>query len=171
MSITIPDAPGIDVAGRVKTWFVPAIADSSAPTVAEITAGVEITCALYGLNETLDQPTTSRAKRCYRQPSQALGRAAYSLEPIEYDYDPQAPDSPDYAYGEMTPGLTGYIVDRLGLDKEDPLVTGQIVKLIRVELGGRSDAPIDATSTDPQKFRVTQVVAVQEIIRDVEIAA
>lgn len=171
MSITIPDAPGIDTAGRVKTWFVPSIEDPTAPTIAEIQAGVEITCALYSLNETLDQPTTTRAKRCYTQPSQALGRASYSLDPIEYDYDPQAPESADYAYAELEPGQTGFIVDRLGLDKEDALASGQIVKLIHAELGNRADVAIDPTSTDPQKFRVTQVVAVKQVYRDVAIAA
>lgn len=172
MSITIPDAPGIDAAGNVKTAFVLAIADPSAPTLAEITAGSEITCALYGFEASVDQPVTTRAKRCYRQPVQSPGRAAYSIAPIEYDYDPQLPASADYAYADLTPGVHGYIVDRLGKDKEEAWAAGDIVVVYPVTLGERVDVPIDATSTDSQKLRVSQTIFVRgDVLRDIALVA
>ena len=38
MTVTIPNPPGIDAAGKGAVFWVPALADPSAPTVAEIAA-------------------------------------------------------------------------------------------------------------------------------------
>lgn len=172
MTVTIPDSPGIAAAGNVKTYWVEAIADVSAPTVDEILAGAEITCAIDNLDVTLDQPTTTRTKRCYRQPVETPGRPVRTVGQITYDYDPQNPESTDYAYETLTPKKRGYIVDRLGLPKEDAVEVGDFVRVIPAELGEREDVSIDPTSTDAQTLKVSQFVFVTgEMLRDVEVVA
>ena len=62
MTVTIPNPPGIDAAGKGAVYWVPAIADPSAPTVVEIAAGVVLSCALDTWPTTVDQSTTSKSK-------------------------------------------------------------------------------------------------------------
>ena len=117
MSITIPAPRGIDAAGRESVWWVPAIADPTAPTVAEITAGINLSCALYGFETSVDQPTTTTAHLCDVQPVQRPGRATYSVGTLVVDDDPQRTDSTgNYEYLEViVPGAQGYLVRRRGL--------------------------------------------------------
>ena len=62
MTVTIPNPPGVDAAGMGSVYFVPAIADPSAPSVTELTAGTPLSCALYGWATTVDQTTSTSAK-------------------------------------------------------------------------------------------------------------
>lgn len=173
MSIAPLDPPGIDAAGNVKVWFVPAIADPTKPTVAEIEAGADLSCALYAFVPTLEQPTSPRSKYCYRQPAQALGRPDYGIEAIEYDYDPQAPDNADYAYyADLEPGTRGFIVERRGLDSKQDLAADDLVDIYPAELGSRGRVAVDATSTDTQKLRSRQIVAVVgDVLQDIAVVA
>lgn len=162
MSIAPLDPPGIDAAGNAKIWFVPAIADTSKPTVAEIEAGVDLSCALYTFVPTLEQPTNPRSKYCYKQPAQSLGRPNYGIEAIEYDYAPQDPDNADYAYyAELETNLHGFVVERRGLDaRVEEIEADELVDIYPVQLGARGRVAIDPTSTDNQKLRTRQIVAV-----------
>ena len=175
MSVTIPNPPdGIDAAGMASVYFVEALANPAAPTVAEITAGTVLSCAIYTWPTSVEQSTSTSAKYCDKQPRQRLGRASYSAGPVVYDYDPQGLDvTGNYAhYDALEPGTTGYIIDRRGIDSKAAVVTAQVVDVWPVKLGSRIRVDIDPTNTDGESLRTQQSVSVTgEVLFDVEIAA
>lgn len=167
------DPPGIDAAGMSKVVFVPALADASAPTVAEIKAGTDLSCAIYAFNASTEQGTVRLAKYCYKQAVEALGRATTSIEAIEYDYHPQKLDDPDYAYyTALEPGTHGFIIDRRGLDaKTAAWEADQLVDVYPVTLGARSRVAINPEA-EGEKLRTRQSIAVRgETLLDVKISA
>ena len=174
MSITIPNPPGI---GAV--YFLPAIAGVTAdppvgPSVAEMAAGTALSCALYGWPTTVDQTTSTSAKYCDAQPRQRLGKASYSAGPIVYDYDPQGADvGGNYAhYDALTPGLTGFMVDRRGIGSMEAPAAGQVVDIWPVKLGAIKRVDIDPTNTDGESLRTEQIVSVTgEVLFDKAITA
>lgn len=174
MTVTIPNPPGIDAAGKGAVYWVPALADPSAPTVAEIAAGVVLSCALDTWPTTVDQSTTSKSKYCDAQPRQRLGKPQYSAGPIVYDYDPQGVDtSGNYGYyDDLTPGLDGFFIDRRGIDSKAAVAAGQKVDVWPARLGARVRVDIDPTNTDGESLRTQQSVSVTgEVLFDVEIVA
>ena len=117
MSTSPFDPPGIDAAGNSKIVFVKAIADLSAPKLAEIKAGTDLSCALYSFEPSTEQSTVTRTKYCYKQATESLGRATTKIEAVEYDYNPQNLTDAAYVYySVLAPGTTGWIIDRRGLD-------------------------------------------------------
>lgn len=167
------DPPGVDAAGNSKLVFVKALADVSAPKVAEIKAGVDISCALYGFSPTFDQSTVSRMKYCSRQASESLGRVTVTIDDIEYDYNPQNASDSGYAYyASLVPGTTGWIIDRRGLDaKTVDWAADQLVDIYPVTLGARGRVAVDP-SAEGEKLRTTQKVAVTGDVRyDVAVVA
>lgn len=167
------DPPGIDAAGMSKVVFVPALADATKPTVAEIKAGTDLSCAIYGFSPSTDQGTTTRAKYCYKQAVESLGRAKTTIEAIEYDYNPQNLDDPDYAYyAALEPGTHGFIIDRRGLDaKTAAWEADQIVDVYPVTLGARGRVAI-SPEAEGEKLRTRQSIAVRgEVMLDVKITA
>lgn len=171
MSIAPLDPPGIDAAGMSKLAFVPAIADPSAPTAAEIKAGTDLSCALYNFVPSTEQNTVTRTKYCYKQAAESLGRATTTIEAIEYDYNPQNLEDPDYAYyTALEPGTSGYIVDRRGLDaRTDDWAAEQLVDVYPVTLGARGRVAVDANA-EGEKLRTRQSIAVRgEPLLDVAI--
>ena len=101
MTITIPAPDGIEAAGRGAVIFAPAIANLEDPTLAEVSAGIALQCALDAFPTSLDQPTTTRTKYCMKQGVQSPGKATYSVGPLVVDWDHQGLDSTGkYAYQE-----------------------------------------------------------------------
>lgn len=173
MSISPFDPPGIDAAGNSKIVFVKAIANLTAPTLTEIKAGTDLSCALYGFVPSTEQGTVTRTKYCYKQAAESLGRATTTIEAIEYDYNPQKLDDQDYGYyAALTPGTSGWIVDRRGLDaKTVGFEADQIVDIYPVTLGARSRVAVDSTA-EGEKLRTRQAIAVSgEPLLDVKIVA
>lgn len=178
MSVTYPmplDPPGIDAAGKGGLYFVPAIEDITAPTVAELNAGINLSCLVYGWNPNGSQGKVQRVRYCYTNSAESLGRVTYAPDAIEYDYDPQKVDEStgDYAHvAKLAPGTKGYIVDRRGLAPTAEFVADQVLEIIMpVELGEQMPMVIDAKQ-EGEKLRYSQSVAViGEVARRVEIAA
>lgn len=167
------DPPGIDAAGMSKVAFVPAFADVTKPVVAEAKAGTDISCAIYGFSPSTDQGTVTRTKYCYKQAAESLGRAKTSIEAIEYDYNPQKLDDPDYAYyTALEPGTHGFIIDRRGLDaKTVDWEADQIVDIYPVTLGARGRVAINPEA-EGEKLRTRQSIAVRgEVQYDVKLSA
>lgn len=172
MSTSPFDPPGIDAAGRSKLVFVRTIADLSAPTVAEIRSGTELSCALYAFVPASEQSTLERTKYCYTQTRQTLGRVTTTIEALEYDYNPQDLSAAGYGYyAALEPGVSGYIVDRRGLDVPVDWAEDQIVDIYPITLGVRTRIAVDATA-EGEKLRTKQAVAVTGQVRlDVQVAA
>ncbi|GAA2183378.1 hypothetical protein GCM10009785_26710 [Brooklawnia cerclae] len=163
MSVTYPipvDPPGISARGKGTVLFVPSIANLSAPTVAEISAGLNLSCAIYAFNVTPTQNAVSKAKYCYATEVQRAGTPSYAIDAIVYDYDPQNLDAGDYGYyAELAPGTNGYLIDRRGLTRDVAAAAGQNVDIYPVELGIQGRVAIDPTA-DGETLRVTQGVFV-----------
>ncbi len=159
MSVTIVDPVGIAAAGRATVLWVPAIADPSAPTLAEIQAGLNIGCTIDNWGPSVSQDTVSKRKYCDKFASERLGTAKYSVDPIEYEYDPQDPtNSTDFAaYSTLKPGTVGYFLDRRNVDAKADVVTGQIVDVYSVELGEQGRKAL--SGEEGETFMVQQQVA------------
>lgn len=178
MTISYPmplDPPGIDAAGKGGLYFVPAIEDITAPTVAELDAGINLSCLVYGWNPNGSQGKVERVRYCYTNSAESLGRVTYAPDAIEYDYDPQgvADEPGDYAHvAQLAPGTKGFIVDRRGLAPTTEFKVDQVLEIIMpVELGEQMPMVIDAKQ-EGEKLRYSQSVAViGEVARRVEIAA
>lgn len=178
MTITYPvpvDPTGIDAAGKGSLYFVPAIADPKAPTLAELNAGINLSNVAYAWALNGSQGKTERTRYGYKSTAESLGRTTYAPDAIEYDYDPQAVDATSGEYKHvalMAPGTTGYIIDRRGLRPSDPFTSGQILEaVIPVELGEQMPVNIDPTQ-EGQMIRYSQSVAViGDVERRVKIAA
>ena len=176
MSITIPAPRGIDAAGRESGWWVPAIANPTKPTVAEITAGINLSCALYGFETSVDQPTTTTAHLCDVQPVQRPGRATYSVGTLVVDDDPQHTDSTgNYEYLEViVPGAQGFLVRRRGLlaKRDAAVVAAQYVDVIPADIGTLNRVSLDPTSTDGGTLRNEYAVFVTgQVEHDVKVVA
>lgn len=173
MSINPFDPPGIDAAGNSKLVFVKALENPKAPTVAELKAGTDLSCALYGFTTSTEQSTTTRTKYCYKQAAESLGRAKTTIEAFEYDYNPQNISDASYGYyAALAPGATGWIVDRRGLDaKTVDWAADQIVDIYPVTLGARGRIAVNPEA-EGEKLRTRQSVAVSgEPMLDVTVKA
>nr|DAF00005.1 MAG TPA: major tail protein [Caudoviricetes sp.] len=178
MSVTYPmpvDAPGIDAAGKGALYFVPAVRDVKAPTVAELNAGINLSCLVYSWNPNGSQGKVERTRYCYTNTAESLGRVTYAPDAIEYDYDPQKVNDStgDYAHvAKLAPGTKGFIVDRRGLPPATQFAAGQILEMVMpVELGEQMPAVIDPKE-EGQKLRYMQSVAViGDVARRVAVVA
>lgn len=128
--------------GREKWSFVPAIADISAPTVAEVTAAtaLDISCYLFDSSTRPGQSTnlvTKERRICDTKQFQQVGDTNPSGGEITYALDPQAASGSDgkKAWEALVDGGTGYLVRRLGVDVDTDFTTGQFVDVFPVEFG------------------------------------
>ena len=157
MSMTAVEPTGINVAGKVSLYFVPAIANTAAPKLTEMNAvaSCNISRVVYAWDPNGSQGVTERSHYGSEFAGTMLGRAKFDPAELEYDDDPQgAGVAAEYAHlGKLTPGLTGFLVDRRGIHIDTALAAGQKVDIYPVEIGALNRVPIDPTSTDGQKLR------------------
>ena len=132
-----------------------------------------LSCAIYTWPTSVEQSTNTDARYCDEQPRQSMGQAQYSAGPIVYDYDPQGADvTGNYAhYAALTPGTTGYIIDRRGLPHAAAVAAGQVVDVWQVTLGARVRVDVDPTNTDGQKLRTQQSLSVTKVWMDIPVVA
>lgn len=156
MTVTFPD--GIDAQGNAALWFLPAIGNTTTgPTLAEFTAGVNLSCAIDGFSAPSEQASTNDIRYCSTQQFETPGRVTTTIDPINYVYDPQDPDNAtEYKhYSTLVAGLTGYLVNRLGVNVNTAPVAAQVVDLYPVTAGVQARMAIDA-SAEGSKIKVTQ---------------
>lgn len=166
MTISYPmpmDAAGIDAAGKGGLYFVPTIADVNAPTVAELNAGINLSCLVYSWNPNGSQSKVERTRYCYTSTAESLGRTTYAPDAIEYDYDPQKVNEStgEYAHvAKLAPGTKGFLVDRRGLRPTEPFAASQVLEIVMpVELGEQMPIVIDPKN-EGEKLRYQQQIAV-----------
>lgn len=118
MTVVFPT--GVTAEGNVKATVAPAIAIKTAPTLAELTAGIDISGFVMAGQFT---PGTEQARGTNRrlgskQTFQRLGRDTPSFENLQYVYSPQstAPSPDNKAFETLIAGYAGFIVVRFGLD-------------------------------------------------------
>lgn len=127
MTSTVPEY--VDAEARVQVWWVPAIADLNAPTVAEITAGVALTC--YSPDEweglTVEVEINEQTRMCMRDNIQSRGRTTRTASDFRLTYlpnpdgtiDPADVTLANKAKAMMTDGTKGNLVIRYGVDVEE----------------------------------------------------
>ncbi len=148
--------------GNVKVAYVTTIANTAAPTVAELTAGStkDLSCYLTaeGLTPGTDEQVTPDDRLCSRQTFERRGRFTNTME-IGYVHNPtSAPNN--VAYTTLDPGVSGYLVVRWGTAYETAFAAGDIVDVYPITAGEQRKSPPTANSvlTAMQKLFVTNTV-------------
>lgn len=165
-----PTKPQLVLANGKDSWFwVPAIANKTAPTALEINAGtgLNISCYLWadfeGATSSTGKVTLPRLL-CETAQYEANDVTTYSMTDLDFAFAPQAASGADgkKAWEKFKAGgLSGFLVQRQGVqaDQSAPEATaGQFFNVIPVEIG---EATPGKTSTGPDGvYRATAPVAV-----------
>lgn len=142
-----PTKPQLVTANGKDSWFyVPAIADITAPTAAEVNAatGLNISCFLWaefeGVTSSTGKVTLPRLL-CETQQYEANDSTTYTMSDLDFAFAPQAAAATDgkKAWDKFKAGgLSGFLVRRQGVtaNTSTPEATaGQFVDIIPVEIG------------------------------------
>ncbi len=146
------DIPGTPVDGNTRVMWVPTIANTAAPTAAEISAGVDVSCYLTadGWNTSLSETTTSDKRLCQSQDFEGKGRFSRSLD-IKYIENPAGTVN-NLAYTTLVPGTTGNFVVRRGLPYATAIIATHKVNVWPVTMGEYDPQPPEENSV----FKVAQ---------------
>lgn len=133
----------------------------SAPTKAELNAGLFVQCHIYGnFSGTPTQNVGSGPqKMCTKVTPQELGNITYEIADVQYSYVPQKMGTPGSAGNEaieaLTPGTDVYVAEGVGIDgKTGALDTGDVVNLYHLECGVQRRGQTGDGEFD--RFSVTQ---------------
>jgi hypothetical protein len=111
-------------------------------TVANWTAGVDITCDLLGtgLNRSMNENAITIDRLCSRQTGEAPGSFAESVD-LTYAWAPQSVAT-DTAYATLVPDSEKFLAVRYGVPWGTAGATGQKVDVIRTKPGRRQRVPV-----------------------------
>lgn len=165
-----PSKPQLVTANGKDSWFfVPAVANKTAPTVAEVNAatGLNISCYLWsdfeGLSSSTGKVTLPRLL-CELNTYEANDVTTFTVADLDFAFAPQAAAASDgkKAWDKFKAGgLTGFLVRRQGIvaDQSAPeAAAGQFVDVMPVEIG---KAVPGKTGTDAAGvYRATAPVAI-----------
>lgn len=166
--MTQPQSVNAD--GSVKVLWVETIANPSAPTVGELTAGsvLDLSCYLTadGYERTTDEQTITDDRLCSRATYEQPGRYQDTAM-LKYVYNMLSAGD-DEARLTLTNLNTGYLVERWGQDFEDDIEAGDTVDVLPVKMGIQKKNPPTANTvlSISQKPFITGPVR-----RDVTVAA
>jgi hypothetical protein len=145
------DIPSTPSDGNVATWLVPAIANTEAPTVAELTGAgvVDISCYLTpdGFALTVDQATITDERLCSTETYGKPGRKTYGLTLTGID-NTNSPDedTANELVDTLVEGAGQYLVRRRGIAFDTPAAAGQKVTVIPFQPGVKQDVAPEANS-------------------------
>lgn len=156
MTATVPE--WVAAQGNWNAYWLPAAADMEAITVAEFTAGVDITCYLPdpawdGIGGEQERGEQTRA--CLRESFEVLGRIKRSIADVTYTVLPQEDltDPANKVASLLAEDSTGVLVIRRGLDADTAIAADQKYSAIRATAGlqkenvGAQDAFAPTTNT------------------------
>jgi hypothetical protein len=143
------DIPSTPFDGNMAVWLVPAIANTAAPTVAEITAGVDISCYLTpdGYAPTADQATITDNRLCSTETFGQPGRKTRGLSLTGIDntnsvHETEFNDLVD----TLVEGTPMHVVRRRGLPFDTPIAADQKVSVLPIKPGMKQDVPPEENS-------------------------
>jgi hypothetical protein len=146
MATNIPSTPAD---GNIKTVLVPAVANLSAPTVAEATAvtAVDISCYLTpgGFAITVDQATITDERECDTITRNAPGRKTPTLSITGIDNTNSAVTDNELA-DALTEGSRWIALRRRGKAHDAPFVASDVVTATEFVVGVRSEVAAEANS-------------------------
>lgn len=158
MPLTIP--PGVDAAGRRNAIWTPT-ATLSVAVLGGATA-VELICYLtkgtLGVGAETERGTDER--ECTTQVFEVLGTTTWSVNDLEYVWEPQAtvPSATNKAYETLVKGTPGFITIRFGLDSGTALAIGQKVWQWPITVG--EQVPKTPEGNAAEKLKIVQPVVV-----------
>ncbi len=122
--------------GNIKVTYVATIANIAAPTVAELTGGVDLECLITadGLEPSVDEEKVSISKLCETMNAEAPGRATYGLGLTMVRKDVALED---VAWTTLLRGTAGYLVFRYGVDADDAYAAADDVQVWPGKFGER----------------------------------
>lgn len=161
--------------GNSKVVYVPTLINPLAPTVAEVTGGLEVSNFITGGNW---QPSADQAKGDDRRHGskatfEQLGREKWTIANLEYVADPQAAAAAanNEAYETFKSGISGWFLHRVGLDVDTAAVAAQKWDVYPIVFGAQAKTPL-AEDDEFAVITVTQTVAVTgPIHQDVALTA
>lgn len=131
--MTQPEAVPTD--GNVKWVFMETVANPAAATVAEFTAGLDISCYLTGdgWQPGTDEAVVTDERACSRQTYEQPGRFTDSLS-VRYVHNPKSP-ADNEMFLALPQGATGFVGARWGQAFEDDIAAADIVDVYPVKAG------------------------------------
>lgn len=170
MPLTIP--PGVDAEARINAIFAPTNSLSVA-TLNGATA-VELTCYLTKgtLGISAETETGTDERECTAQVFEVLGKTTWTVNDLEYVWEPQAaPSSPtNKAYDTLKKGTTGFLILRFGKDVDTAPAVGDKVWQIPVTLGEQAPKPRGGNAAE--KLKIVQKVVVRgNVVKDAVLIA
>lgn len=157
---------GVNAQGAVKVIWVESIANTAAPSLAEINAGTSLDLSLT-MYEGGWQPgvtankVSAKRRLASRKVYEKFGTTTETLGDLQYAFNPQGAAGSDgkKAYEALTEGSTGFFVERLGLDAETvDAAVDQFVNVYPVVLGPQTIS--GDTADESAEFQVTQPVGI-----------
>lgn len=138
-----PVKPALARSFARDSWaWVPAIADPSAPTVAELeaTAAFNLSCSIFGDQEAVTASTekvTLPRRNCEEETFEVNGPTSYSMADLMISFSPQAAEASDgkKAWEAMDDYATGFLVRRQGKQATTVFAAADFVDVIPAQLG------------------------------------
>lgn len=143
------DVPSTPADGNIATWLVPEIADTTAPTVTEIAAGVDVSCYLTpdGFSLTIDQATISDERLCSTETFAQPGRKSYTLTLTGIDNTNSPNEATDNELVDtLVEGTEMYLVRRRGVPFDQEIAADDKVTVIPFKPGVKQDVAPEANS-------------------------
>lgn len=137
--------PGLVHDGYYKVTWVDAIANQDAPTVTELTAGIDLECQITpdGLAREAEDESVDTSRLCSVFSTTQVGRTSFelSLTLVRLDEANMTPPATeDEAYRTLTKGKRGFLVVRDNVASETAWTAAQDVEVYPVQCGTRSKA-------------------------------
>lgn len=174
---TLQFAPPVNALGREAVVYLPTVAAPTGVTVAEATAtgAIHLTCNIRAFIANAEQAKTQKYRLCSKQAFDVLGRITWSIDRVRFIDDPQALNSSTtYPHKSLTPGTSGYILRRRGLDTDMgnfvAFATTQRYDLFPVQFGVVVPVPVNPEE-ESQEFEYDQEVAITGVRVEGTIAA
>lgn len=162
MTTTTVYPEGTPTLGNTKIKAAVAVEDLTAPKLAtEINAAtsVDISCFVYpaGWNPTGAQGKGTKPLRlCTKSQRDSLNRVSWTAPTLQYVYDPQGADAApgNEAKELLVEGAEVVIIERRGIDSDDPFVVAERVRSHHLRLGAQ--IPSGDLTDENGEFFMTQ---------------
>lgn len=151
--------------GREKWIFVPTIASTAAPTVAELTAAGALDVSMMMFED------SGRPERSVTRPSrpmrvadtiiyEQIGTESVTGGTMLFAFDPQAAAASNgkKAWEKFVAGTTGYLVRRSGLAAATDIATGQFATMFPVEFSSQFETTVGDGESKVNAFTVEVAV-------------
>jgi len=158
--------PGVRSDETVSIWWLPTLADPTAPKVSELTGAtaVKLECLLSSAPDFSSSVETGKIKRlCSSVPREVAGSRSYSIGDLTLAYDPQSMATAlSKGYVALAEGATGYFVLRSGVHVDTAPAALQLVDVWAGTVSTRDKLPPEDNDELKAKVGVTGALRIVE---------